>query len=124
MDNKLREAVLEALARRDVEAARRLLADVHREKAYLLDDHYLGRDVADGAARLHALHIALISLLYGEAEAGGVTGADLALASSFARARATCGPVEPPTAPEGLADLYRAAARELSRLVEELCSRS
>ncbi|MGC8974422.1 MAG: hypothetical protein ACP5KY_09545 [Thermoproteus sp.] len=124
MDNKLRAAVLDALARGDAEEARRLLAEVHREKTYVLGDHYLGRDAAGEAARLHALHIALLSLLYGRVEAGGITGADLALASAFAKARADCGPVEPPQAPEGLADLYRLVAEELARLARELCSRS
>ena len=120
MDNK----IVEALAKRDLEEARRLLAEVHREKTFLLADYYLGRDVMGEAARLHALHIALISLIYSEVKAGGLTGLDLALASSFAEARARCGRVEAPRAPGELADFYDRVAEELNKLLERLCSRS
>ncbi len=119
MDN-----VAAALAKKDVEEAKRLLAEIHREKALLLGDYYLGVDVVGEVAKLHALHIALISLLYGEVEAGGVTGLDLSLAASFSRAYANCGRVEPPAALDELADFYKRVVEELNKLINSICSRS
>lgn len=118
------DIVAKVLAEKDVEEAKRLLSEIHKEKAFLLSDYYLGADVLGEAAGLHALHIALISLIYGEVEAGGVTGLDLSLAASFSRAYANCGRVELPAVPDELAGFYKQVVEGLNELVSRLCSRS
>ncbi|MEL9990439.1 MAG: hypothetical protein QXP98_01185 [Thermoproteus sp.] len=116
--------VVEVLAAKDVARAKALLKRIHDEKTFVLADYYIGGDVLDEAARLHALHIALLSMFV-KGSAGGVTGIDLLLAGAFSEALAGCRDVEPPRGLQGdLAKFYSTAVEALNGLLRRLCSKS
>ncbi|MFB6490476.1 MAG: hypothetical protein TU35_004360 [Thermoproteus sp. AZ2] len=121
----IRGAVLDALARRDQAAARALLSEVHRQKAFHLSDYYYGlKDALADAARLHAYHIALMSVI-GLGEPGpGVTGIDAELAKALSQSLATCSEISGRQYGEGLGEFFAEVVKELNSLVRELCSRS
>lgn len=121
----IRGAVVGALARRDQAAARALLSEVHRHKAFYLSDYYYGlKSALADAAKLHAYHIALMSLL-GLGEPGpSITGIDAELAKEFSRALSTCSEIAARQYGEGLGEFFAEVVKELNSLSKELCSRN
>lgn len=109
--------MLDALRMRDLEKARALLADVHREKAFAMADAEIGKEV--DIALYHAYHLALLSLIYrgeAEVESDSVTGLDYLIARRFAQALDSCGRVE-----GQFDEFFSQVASHLNRLLAALC---
>lgn len=111
--------VLEILRRRDVEAARAALAEVHRQKAFALADAEYFKHELKTAARLHAHHIALSSLLLPEAEVDeeSITGLDYKLAKRFREHAEKCAALPPVED-----DFFKDVVDELNDLIRRLCA--
>jgi hypothetical protein len=111
--------VLEVLRRRDPSLARSALAEVHRQKAFSLADAEYSKEELERAARLHAHHIALMSIILPEVEVDpeSVTGIDYGLAKAFREAWERCADIPPP-----VDEFYRVVVEELNRLSRSLCS--
>lgn len=113
----MEQRVLDVLRRRDPEAARALLAEVHREKAFSMADLEAG--VEADIALYHAYHVALLSLVQGgevEVEPDSITGLDFALAVKFAQALGACGRIE-----GSFDEFFTQVVQHLNRLAASLC---
>lgn len=107
------------LRRRDPSLAQSALAEVHRQKAFSLADAEYSREELERAAKLHAHHIALMSLVLPkvEVDSESVTGLDYRLAKAFQEAWESCADI-----PLFGDDFYRIVVEELNRLSRSLCS--
>ncbi|HII47127.1 hypothetical protein [Pyrobaculum aerophilum] len=109
----------EILKRRDIARVKDALAEVHREKAFSLADSEYIKEERERAARLHARHIALISLILPEVEVDpeSITGLDYHLARAFRASVDKCTELSLPAD-----DFYRYVVDELNRIVRSLCN--
>lgn len=106
--------VVEILRKRDVERAVGMLREIHRQKTYALARSALGE-----SAKLHAHHIALLSIAMPEVEVveDSITGVDYRLAKLFRESVEKCVGL-----PADGDDFYSSVVRELNSLVDFLCS--
>lgn len=112
--------IVEVLKRKNPEEVRRALVEVHRAKAFSLADAEYVAEELEKAARLHAYHIALMSLIAPEVEVDpdSVTGLDYRLARSFQEGLAKCAEL-PGVVEDGF---YRVVLEELNRIIRSVCS--
>jgi len=108
------------LRRGDPREIREALAEVHRQKSFALADSEYFKEELKNAARYHAYHIALMSVILPEVEVDedSVTGLDYRLAKAFREATQRCGGLSVAVKDE----FFKMVVEELNALLRSLCA--
>jgi len=114
------EEVADVIRKRDYSRALELLREIHREKAFSMAEAEYGEFDVDKMAKYHAVHIALMSVVYDQefdVDGESLTGIDYILSRAFTNSLKECREIN-----ININNFYNNVISYLNKLLRDLCT--